>query len=263
MKILWIYLAICALPYFANGQSTIQDRPVFARDNVNAVLWQQKSGEYRALAYQAYNLAQLRLAQSFAVPSKKPRCVIVDIDETILDNSAFEGYELHNGTSYNQNDWLLWTSKAIADTVPGALGFLKYAAKKGVAVFYITNRGNPELEATLKNLQIFKFPFADAKHVLVKDNTSDKESRRKQVAEKYNIVLLCGDNLNDFTGFFYLKPQDERNAAVDNMHNRFGKQFIVLPNPMYGDWEPPIYQYKKGLTEQEKADLRMGSLKDF
>lgn len=258
LKALFISLTFPALVCAQNS-----DKPAYARDNVNAVLWQQKSGEYRALAYQAYNFAYLRLTQELARYSKKPRCIVVDVDETVLDNSAFEGYELHKGVSYDQNDWLLWTSKAVADTVPGALSFLKFAAKKRVEVFYITNRGKSEYEPTLKNLQKFNFPYADAKHLLVKDNTSDKEPRRKQVAAKYNIVLLCGDNLNDFSDMFYLKDQETRNATVDKMHNIFGKRFIVVPNATYGDWEAPIYQYKKGLTEQEKADKRMEAIKGF
>ncbi|MDF3076786.1 MAG: 5-nucleotidase, lipoprotein e(P4) family [Sphingobacteriaceae bacterium] len=261
MKFLVILLGIFSTPILLQAQTDA--RPAYARDNVNAVLWQQKSGEYRALAYQAYNFARFGLDCALQNRSKKPRCVVVDVDETVLDNSAFEGYELHKGVSYDQNDWLLWTSKAAADTIPGALSFLKYAEKKHVEVFYITNRGKIEYEATLKNLQKFNFPFADAKHLLVKDNTSDKEPRRKQVAESYNIVMLCGDNLNDFSDMFYLKDQQSRNATVDEARQLFGTRFIIIPNPTYGDWESPVYQYKKGLTEQEKADKRMEAIKGF
>lgn len=264
MKNLFYMLLIAFLPLAMHAQTNIDNKPAFARDNTNAVLWQQYSGEYRALCFQAYNLAHLRLDQILHKKvGKKPRCIVVDIDETVLDNSAFEGRELHNGVSYNPNDWSEWTTKSIADTVPGALTFLKYAAKKGIAIFYITNRNKTEFESTLRNLQHFKFPNADEKHLLVKDATSDKEARRKMVAEKYDIVLLCGDNLNDFTDSFYLKEQQARAEAVDKAHDLFGKKFIVLPNPMYGDWEPAIYEMKKGLSEQEKADIRMKKLKDF
>ncbi|MXV17598.1 5'-nucleotidase, lipoprotein e(P4) family [Pedobacter sp. HMF7056] len=240
-----------------------QEKPAYTRDNVNAVLWQQHSGEYRALAYQAYTLARYRLDEILKVRSAKPRCVIVDIDETVLDNAPFQGHELQKGVSYDQNDWLEWTAKASADTVPGALSFLKYAAKKNVQVFYVTNRLKTEFDATLKNLKALNFPFADEKHLLVKDATSDKEPRRKLIAEKYNIVLLCGDNLNDFSDLFYLKSDTDRSSAVDQARAWFGKRFIVLPNPMYGDWEAPLYDYKKGLTEDEKAGKRIEALKGY
>jgi len=247
----------------ATGQQTDTNRTAFARDNMNAVLWQQRAAEYRALSYQAYNIARLRLDEALRRKSGKPRCVVTDIDETVLDNSPFQGYELHNAVGYAAADWKKWTDKAVADTLPGALSFLKYAASRKVEVFYITNRSRAELESTMKNLRHYGFPNADAAHVLVKDSTSGKAARRSYVAERYNIVLLCGDNLNDLADVFYLKDQASRNAAADSLRNEFGKRFIVLPNPMYGDWEAPIYEYKKQLTEQEKAERRMEMIKGF
>ncbi len=237
--------------------------PNFTRDNVNAVLWQQKSAEYRALAFQGYNIARLRLDQDLRLKSTRPRCIVVDIDETVLDNSAFEGHELQAGKSYDPADWLQWTAKAAADTVPGALAFLNYAASKKVEVFYITNRSQSEFGATLTNLLHFRFPFADAAHLLVKDESSDKEPRRQKVAATHHIVLLCGDNLNDFADLFYGKDQLGRAQAVDQVRGEFGKRFIILPNPMYGDWESPVYDNKKGLTEEEKAVKRMQVLKGY
>ncbi|HMX80713.1 MAG TPA: hypothetical protein PLG91_10400, partial [Ferruginibacter sp.] len=34
-----------------------------AQYNVSGILWQQQSGEYKALCYQAYNLARMRLEE--------------------------------------------------------------------------------------------------------------------------------------------------------------------------------------------------------
>jgi 5'-nucleotidase (lipoprotein e(P4) family) len=232
------------------------------RDYTTAVLWQQHSGEYRALAFQAYNFAKLSLPVRLAeVTNTKKNCVVVDVDETVLDNSPFQGYELRNNKSYDQKDWLNWTSKGIADTVPGALGFLKFASTRQVETFYISNRGVSELASTLRNLQDLGFPFADEAHLLFKTSTSDKEPRRQAVLEKYNILMLCGDNLSDFSNVFY---REGRNTVeqVNAMKEVFGTRFVVLPNPMYGDWEKQFYKNDKQMEVQKSSD-RLEALKTY
>ncbi len=198
-----------------------------ARDFTNAVLWQQTSGEYRALAFQAYNFARLSLKEAlWQQANGKPNCVIVDADETVLDNSAFQGHEIKKGVSFVPEDWAKWTSLAIADTVPGALAFLKFAASKKVETFYITNREEAEYAGTLKNLQKFGFPNADEAHLLVKTTTSDKEPRRQKVLEKYNVLLLCGDNLSDFSNVFY-REQKNTKEQVDAAQQLFGRSLYI------------------------------------
>jgi len=233
-----------------------------ARDYTNAVLWQQTSGEYRALAFQAYNFARLSLKEAlWEQANGKPNCVIVDADETVLDNSSFQGYEIKKGVSFVPSDWTVWTAMAAADTVPGALSFLKFAAAKKVEVFYVTNRDEADRAGTLKNLQKFGFPNADDAHLLLKGHTSDKEPRRQKILEKYNILLLCGDNLSDFSNVFYREGKDTK-QQVDAVQQLFGTKFIVLPNPMYGDWEKPLYTGDK-LNEADKAKQRLQRLKSF
>ncbi|MXV53025.1 5'-nucleotidase, lipoprotein e(P4) family [Pedobacter sp. HMF7647] len=256
---------LCVALVFTISKSYAQTEnyPSYSHDNVNAVLWQQYSGEYRALCFQGYNFAKLSLDQALKTKSAKKRCIVVDIDETVLDNSPAEGKQLQKGGVFNYNDWKAWTDLAKADTVPGALSFLKYAAKKGVETFYISNRGLDESATTLKNLVDWGFPFADQKHLMLKDKTSNKEARRQEVLKNYNIVMLCGDNLGDFAEVFYQRNQTDRNTAVDSLRNEFGRKFIMLPNPMYGDWESAIFDNKKGLTEQEKSEIKSTKLKSF
>ena len=256
MKKYLIILTFGILPILTFAQKTPE------RDWTNAVLWQQHSGEYRALAFQAYNFAKLSLKEAlWEQANGKPNCVIVDADETVLDNSAFQGHELKKGVSYVQSDWTAWTALAQADTVPGALSFLKFAAAKNVEVFYVTNREEADRIGTLKNLQKFGFPNADEAHLLLKTTTSDKEPRRQKIAEKYNILLLCGDNLSDFSNVFYREAKNTK-EQVDLMQNQFGKRFIVLPNPMYGDWEKLLYSGEK-LNETERAKQRLDKLKSY
>ncbi|MCX2586023.1 MULTISPECIES: 5'-nucleotidase, lipoprotein e(P4) family [unclassified Pedobacter] len=251
----YILLILTFVSSFANAQSP-------ARDYTNAVLWQQTSGEYRALCFQAYNFARLSLKEAlWADTSKKPNCIIVDIDETVLDNSPFQGHEIKKGLSYDAADWTQWTSLARADTVPGALAFLKFAAAKNIETFYLSNRDEKDYAATLKNLQAFGFPYANDAHLLVAKGTSNKEPRRQKIAETHNILMLCGDNLSDFSNIFYRENKNTFEQVNENQ-NLFGIKYIVLPNPMYGDWEKPLYQGEKP-SDQEKAKQRLGRLKSY
>lgn len=245
------------LPILSFAQALIP-----ARDYTNAVLWQQFSGEYRALSFQAYNFAKLSLKEAlWEQANGKPNCVIVDADETIFDNSAFQGHEIKKGVSYVQADWTEWTALAQADTVPGALAFLKFAASKNVEIFYVTNREKADYEGTFKNLQKFGFPNVDEAHLLVKTTTSDKEPRRQKILENYNVLLLCGDNLSDFSNAFYREGKDTK-EQVNTMQSLFGTKFIVLPNPMYGDWEKLLYKGDK-LNEADRANQRLDKLKTY
>ncbi|PSL50158.1 5'-nucleotidase (lipoprotein e(P4) family) [Chitinophaga niastensis] len=228
-----------------------------------AALWQQQSGEYKALCLQAYQLAALRLDQYLATKGNKPLAVVTDIDETVLDNSPYSVHQALSGKGYDDKSWMEWTAKVVADTVPGAPAFFKYAASKGVKVFYITNRLEAERAVTLKNLQRYNFPDADDQHLLLKTTTSGKESRRQQVLQQFEIVMLFGDNLSDFAAIFDKKPFEERNAAAMQSAASFGSRFIVLPNPMYGDWEGALYDYQYKLNTQQKDSVLKSRLKNY
>jgi 5'-nucleotidase (lipoprotein e(P4) family) len=232
------------------------------KDYTAAVAWQQHSGEYRALSFQAYNFAKLSLNERLKDSlSGKTNCVIVDIDETLLDNSPFSARQVQKGVAYHPKDWSAWTSLAKADTVPGAFAFLQYAASKQVETFYISNRTAADHQATLKNLQQFGFPFADEAHLMLSSGNSDKEARRQKVLEKHNVLLFCGDNLSDFSNVFYREGKNTR-EEVDAAQAEFGTRFIVLPNPMYGDWEKLLYKGSKP-DETEKSRQRIEGLKGF
>ncbi|KQR72382.1 5'-nucleotidase, lipoprotein e(P4) family [Pedobacter sp. Leaf176] len=251
----YIFLILTLVPFFVEAQSP-------ARDYTNAVLWQQTSGEYKALCFQAYNFARLSLKEAlWADTSKKPNCVVVDIDETVLDNSAFQGHEIKKGLSYSPIDWTAWTNLSKADTVPGALAFLKFAASKNIETFYLSNRDEKDYAATLKNLRAFGFPYADDVHLLVSKGSSNKEPRRQKIAETHNILMLCGDNLSDFNNVFY-REQKNTLEQVSQNQNFFGVKYIVLPNPMYGDWEKPLYK-GENLSDKDKAKQRLKRLKSY
>ncbi|HVI46584.1 MAG TPA: 5'-nucleotidase, lipoprotein e(P4) family [Chitinophaga sp.] len=267
MKRLWI--VALAAGFFACKttkpvtQQAAADTKLVPQGPAWAALWQQQSGEYKALCLQAYQLAALRLDQYLAQKNNRPLAVVTDIDETVLDNSPYSVHQALSGKGYDDKSWMKWTAKAVADTVPGALTFFRYAASKGVKVFYITNRLEAERVVTLKNLQRYQFPDADDQHLFLKTTTSGKEPRRQQVLQQYDIVMLFGDNLSDFSAIFDKKPFEERNAAALQSATNFGSRFIVLPNPMYGDWEGALYNYQYKLSDKQKDSVLQGRLRNY
>jgi 5'-nucleotidase (lipoprotein e(P4) family) len=210
---------------------------------LQSILWYQQSGEMQALYYQAYNFAKQMLDVNLKTAnSSKKKAVVVDIDETLLNNSPLFGKCIKTDSICDGNQWVQWINKATADTLPGALDFLNYAKSKGVEIIYISNRGVTDVAATLVNLRRFNFPDADEKHLLFRESDSgSKEIRRQKVAQTYDIVMLCGDNLGDFSVAFENRDFKAISDSVKNNRSKFGKKFIVLPNPFYGSWEHTVY----------------------
>jgi len=236
------------------AQSIIVDGKLFTS------IYQQKAAEYKALCFQAYNIARLRVNE--ANNGSKPKAIITDIDETVLDNSPYAVHQALNGKDYDPASWYEWTSKAIADTVPGAPSFLKYAASRGITIFYVTNRDEREKAATLANLVKYQLPNTDNSHLLMRQGISSKEERRQNIMANYDVLLLIGDNLADFSNLFDKKPQQERENNTLQSALMFGDRFIILPNPNYGDWEPAFYK-KSGLSLQQKDSVIRIDLKSY
>ncbi|MGB7922598.1 MAG: 5'-nucleotidase, lipoprotein e(P4) family [Pyrinomonadaceae bacterium] len=233
-----------------------------------ATLWTQASGEWRALARQAFTLARMMLDRDLRMKrrSRMRRAVVVDVDETVLDNSEYQAALIKNRQNHESQRWTDWVNRVEATALPGAVEFLRYAAWRGVRVFYITNRKQVEKAGTAANLKKLGFPDVSDQTLLVRTDaaSSSKEPRRQAVGSKFRIVLLVGDNLNDFAEVFEKsKTVADRIAATEQNKEQFGTRFIVLPNAMYGDWESAIYDYNFKLTEEEKAAKRRTYLKSY
>ncbi|HNQ60328.1 MAG TPA: 5'-nucleotidase, lipoprotein e(P4) family [Bacteroidales bacterium] len=230
---------------------------------IMATLWFQQAAEVRALYYQAFHLAQLQLEHDLAFgDNSTKRAVVLDIDETVLDNSPHEGYLIQNGKSYPEG-WSEWVSLAQAAALPGALDFINFAISHDVDVFYITNRKKDELNVTILNLRRLGFSMADSSHILVRTDGANKENRRQRVRQTHRIVLLIGDNLNDFSNLWEKTLPQRRNFLADSLQYEFGKRFIILPNPMYGDWENALYQYNYHLSPSQRDSIRRSFIKAF
>lgn len=225
-----------------------------------ATAWVQSSGEWIALCYQAFALAKIRLDEELKRTKGNKLAVVVDIDETVLDNSPFQANSIYNKTSY-PTGWDEWVNKGVAKPVPGALEFLQYAHSKGVEVYYVSNRKVSGFDMTWKNLKEYKFPLERKEQLLMRTKESSKVARRAAVSKERKIALLIGDNLGDFSEDFEHQSVAPRNAAVEKAKNHFGNKYIVLPNPMYGDWEGAIYQFKFDSSQEAKRQMRYDSMK--
>lgn len=230
-----------------------------------ATLWFQTSGEARALLHQTFRMARMVLDNDLKVKRKKgelPPAVVVDVDETILDNSPFEGRVALTGEAYPKG-WNEWISAAKAKPLTGAVEFLTYAYSKGYRVFYVTNRNEAQKADTAKNLQAVGFPDVSDETLMVRSSDSNKEPRRQQIRAKYRVAILLGDNLNDLDKAFDKKTVIDRMKAVEAEKEKFGGEYIVLPNPMYGDWEGAIYQFNFAQPDDVKYKLRRDALTSF
>jgi len=238
------------------------DSPYSAR--TFSVLYHQTAAEYRALCYQAFNLATLRLQ---AIPDHELKrgkpAIITDIDETILDNSFCEAKLILDRAEYSSETWKAWTSLKSAPALPGAVEFLKDAHRRGITIFYVSNRDTGEVQWTVENLQNLGIPDADPGHMLFMSNTSSKETRREEIMKEYDVIMLLGDNLNDFTIDFEKRSIADRLNETDRAREEWGRKFIVFPNCIYGEWEKALYNYGKHLTPLQKDSIRTSLLKGF
>lgn len=265
MKKINYFFLVIFLAGMISGCTINQEKPDKA-DNEHlllATLFQQKAAEKRALSYQAFNMAKMMLDIEMENSDlTKKLAVVVDIDETVLDNSPFEARCIIENSDYPKY-WNEWCELAKAKPLAGSVEFLNYAKSKDVEVFYITNRRIKLFDVTLKNLKEKGFPFADKEHLLIRTDKSDKEPRRNIVRENYEIIILIGDNLGDFMSIFDNISIEKRFALTDSLKNEFGGKFIVLPNPMYGIWVNELFDNNFNFSKEEKIELFKEKLIDF
>lgn len=229
---------------------------LLAQQGADAVLWQNASAEAYWMYRQAYQHAYLKLESNLAqAGGAGPFAVIVDIDETVLDNSPYQVEAIKQGRTFNQSTWREWTDKAEAKASPGAVEFLRFAAQQAKCeVFYITNRDIREKASTLNNLQDLGFPDADEMHLLLMDGNSDKTDRRARVRATHQVLLLVGDQLRDFDERFKDRSANNGKKVVDALADSLARYFVLLPNPMYGTWRDAIHG--KGTDAEKHARMK-------
>ena len=210
-------------------------------------LFMQTSAEYRACCLQAFQWAKVRVEEKLKGKPDPGQCaVILDLDETVFDNAVFQSRQIRSGRAYDQKVWDAWEESdgEYVRLVPGAKEFLVWLRDKRVNAVYITNRNDKfraQTHAVLKRLDL---DVPDAQ-LLLASTTSDKTERRKTAREAFDVILLVGDNLRDFDDEFrYDKSKGiaGRASVVDTRRDKFGTDWIILPNPAYGEWMKPLGQ---------------------
>lgn len=268
--------------------------PAAPHDQLLALLWMQRAAEYKAACQQSYNVAMLQLRSAVEDPTwtacleqglpdsygALPPAVVVDVDETILDNSAFAARQVRAGVlKFDAVAWRSWVHEQQALPIPGALAYLTAATQLGVRVVYITNRKTDsdkdgvkitEESDTRSNLARLGFPIIEGDGedlVLTQGEIGDKSARRRAVCQHYRVVQLIGDNLGDFTSGTEPRkveaPQTQsgenaateraRDAIVVDFANWWGTRWILIPNPTYGGWETVL----RGQHETLQDALRL------
>lgn len=256
---------------------------VAANDNLNAVAWTQTALEHDLIYREVYRQAGEKLLLALkdrdwdALPRderrNKPRglkpAVIVDIDETVLDNSPYQARLVRDGKSFEESSWSQWCREKAAKALPGALEFTRLAASHGVSVFYLSNRAQDLNEATLDNLRAEGFPLATDETVFLGLGTlvdgceqvgSDKGCRRKLVGRRHRVLLQLGDQLGDFVDVLANTPQGRRDVVSGYM-DWFGQRWFVLPNPTYGSWEPALFNNQWSKPESERRTEKLGNFR--
>jgi 5'-nucleotidase (lipoprotein e(P4) family) len=239
-----------------------------AHPKLLSTLWVQTSEEWRGLTAQAYRQAAAILDR--ALKNKKwtaaleqqpgygklPPAVILDIDETVLDNSPSQAREVKQGRTFDPVSWDKWVQEGVASAIPGAAEFCRYAASRKVTVYFVTNREASQEQATRSNLARLGFPLAGGQDtVLCRGEManwgSDKGTRRAQIAARHRVLLLLGDDLGDFISGARTSVVNRRKLTEPHL-DKWGEKWILLPNPSYGSWEEALYGERRPAGAAER-----------
>ncbi len=206
-----------------------------AAERHREVHWVRTAAEYRALTVQVYRAAWAAVQELSAGRDPGTWAVILDADETVLDNSEFERRIAETGESFEEWMWSEWVREEAATLVPGAAGFIRQVQEAGGRVAIVTNRDEELCPATRRNLGALGIEPAV---VLCETDTGEKEARFRMVQQgtarewlpPLEVLVWVGDNIGDFPDL----DQSARDAP--GAVRLFGRRYFVLPNPMYGSW---------------------------
>jgi acid phosphatase len=229
---------------------------------LNADLWQQTSAEYEASARQAYRLARVNLDLAMDDPewsalpkpaassAELPPAVLLDLDETVFDNARYEARIILEYGKYTSQTFRRWCEESAASAVPGATEFLRHAARRSVAIIYFSARSEELRACTLRNLESLGLPMGDDASTLLLRAGGGKAEHRREIAMRYRVLLVLGDNLDDFVEGSQA-PANERRRQAKQYADYWGSKWIILPNAMYGHWEATFFDFDYRLPRSE------------
>ncbi|MGU9814903.1 5'-nucleotidase, lipoprotein e(P4) family [Pseudomonas sp. LF135] len=270
-----IFAGVCLLTTALAG---CQQTPP-ANDQLDAVLWTQTSIEHELIYRQLFANATRQLDVALADPTWDalpfpprnltglPPAVVVDIDETLLDNVSLNARDIINNQVYSYDRWNTWVDQAKAQALPGAVTFLQAAEQKGIKVYYLTNREHSQVAATVANLRLRGFPVDSDEQVLAASTPTGhcesagygKNCRRQWVASHARVLLMAGDSLGDFVQAEHNTLADQRKAVAPYV-NWLGQRWFLLPNPSYGNWYSAPYGDDEKLPFERKRQLKQQAL---
>lgn len=253
-----------------------------ADDNLNAVAWSQTAIEHDLLFVQTYRDAQLQLLKALKDPrwdalSKDDRvaplkglkpAVVLDVDETALDNSPYQARLIKSGGEYNEADWAAWCKEEAARALPGAVEFTRFAARHGIAVIFISNRAKDLDSVTLDNLRKVGFPVSGPDAFLglgtfvegCEQIGTEKGCRRQLISRKYRVLMQVGDQIGDFADVIANNAQGRQQAMAPYLA-WIGTRWFILPNATYGSWEPALFNNDWTLPRNERRRQKEAALR--
>lgn len=252
-------------------------------DNLDAVAWTQTAIEHDLIYLQTYRDAESRLLAALRDPhwdalpkddrvaplkGLKP-AVVLDIDETALDNSPYQARLVKNGGEYNEASWAAWCKEERARALPGAVAFTRFAAKHGIAVIFISNRDKSLDNVTVANLRKVGFPVQGPDAFLglgtfvpgCEQIGTQKSCRRQLISRKYRVLMQFGDQLGDFVTVIANSDAGRAKAVAPYMQ-WIGRRWFVLPNPTYGDWQPALFGNNWSAPPQERRRDMIHALRE-
>lgn len=244
------------------GPSLIPTQQQVNDQAVLALLWMQRSAEYQACSYQAYNALKSTIIDAYENKGSRKQAIILDIDETILDNTPYKAKSVGTSIGKARGAFSKWVAKEQAEALPGAVKTLQFAHKKGIELFFVSGRSaEKDLQHTINNLKKYGIPDADESHLFLYSGNSDKEENFAKLEKKYEVIAYVGDNLLDFPLGLFKANEDGRALSVAKNSAKFGKKYIILPNPDYGSWEYVLANNYKKLGPEEVLRIRKNALK--
>ncbi|MBG09635.1 MAG: acid phosphatase [Gammaproteobacteria bacterium] len=211
-----------------------------------AVAWKQTAAEHTALYHQGFNIARMQLEIAIAKRSEfeNPLAIISDVDETLLLSKSYWGYMLASGYDFfDDAEWDAWVGEDLFTPSPGSIEFAEFCRQNDVDIFYVTNRnqGETTFDLARKNLETAGFGKVETNHLIVLRDTSNKEVIQQQIMQDFEVIVLLGDNLNDFSRDYYVTDVEQRRSLVSEKRKGFGVRNIIFPNPTDGHWLRAIY----------------------
>lgn len=256
------------------GACSSQPPAADTHESLNAGLWIQTAAEYAASTTQAYRVAMDNLDRALGDPhwsaaleqqgdfAALPPAVLLDIDQTVLDNSGYNTQLILENEVHTMDRFSAWC-EAFAPAIPGVKPFMDHAVARGVTIIYYSARPESLRDCTTRNLLEYGLPLADQALLLLNDGTSEtrKARQRRDLAGRYHILLIVGDNLDDFVSGSRDEPAARRTLAKQHA-SRWGREWIILPNPVYGHWEASVYDFDRSLSRDERVDRKLQYLSD-